>query len=66
MAAYTQSDLDALRSSIARGVRVVEYNGERVEYRSLKEMQSLASQMERELSGQASTRSVFGTSNGMR
>lgn len=39
--AYSQSDLDALQASIAKGVRVAQMGGERVEFRTLAEMERL-------------------------
>lgn len=47
--AYSQSDLDALRAAIAKGARVVQMNGERVEFRSLAEMERIERKMMDEL-----------------
>lgn len=46
---YTQADLDAMNASIATGARSVSYNGQRVEYRDLAEMQQIRDEMERQL-----------------
>lgn len=64
--AYTQTQLDALKDAAAKGVLEVEYDNQRVKYRSLTEMLRMISIIERELSGQAVHRTVYGTSNGMR
>lgn len=64
--AYTQTQLDALKDAAAKGVLEVEYDNQRVKYRSLTEMLRMISIIERELSGQAVHRIVYGTSNGMR
>lgn len=48
--AYTQAQLDALRSAVASGARRVKMNGEEVEYRSLAEMQRLIGAIEANLS----------------
>lgn len=64
--AFTQDELDALNTSIARGAREVEYDGQRVRYNSLDEMLRLRSIMERDLATRKETRRVFSTSNGMR
>ena len=66
MASYTQAQLDALRTAAAKGVRKVEYDGQRVEYGSVDDMLKLISVIERDLSGNTTTRRVFGTSNGFR
>lgn len=47
--AWTQSDLDALESSIKRGTRVVQFSDRRVEYHSLSEMLKLRDVMRAEL-----------------
>lgn len=47
--AYTQTQLTALEAAITKGVRVVQYEGRRIEYQSLKEMQALRDEMRREL-----------------
>ena len=51
--AYTQSDLDALQSAMARGARRLKMDGEEVEFRSLDEMVRLETRIKREL-GQSS------------
>jgi hypothetical protein len=38
---YTQTQLDALDTALAEGVLTIEYDGRRVTYRSLAEMQSI-------------------------
>ena len=47
--AYTQSDLDALQSAIARGARRLRMNGEEVEFRTLREMERLETKIKQEL-----------------
>lgn len=64
--AYTQAQLDALREAVARGVQTVEYDGQRVTYRSTDEMLRLIGVIERSLSGSVTTRTVYGTSRGFR
>lgn len=49
--AWTQSDIDALKAAIARGVKVVQMGSERVEYASLSEMRAALSMMEAEVAG---------------
>ena len=65
--AWTQSDLDKLNKAIAKGARVVDFDGDRVEYRSLADMQKIKSQMERELSPTTvrSNRRVADFNNGL-
>ncbi|MEO1686513.1 MAG: hypothetical protein AAFU61_01265 [Pseudomonadota bacterium] len=43
--ATLDDEIAALESAIRRGVRTVEYNGERVEYRSLADMRSILAEM---------------------
>ncbi|WP_370645720.1 phage head-tail joining protein [Ruegeria sp. Ofav3-42] len=65
--AYTQSDLDALQRSIARGAKKLKMNGEEVEFHSLAEMRSLAAEIERKLNpGRKSRVSQINTSSGWR
>lgn len=45
MAGWTLEQLEALEDAIAKGVRRVEYRDKQIEYRSLKEMMQLRSQM---------------------
>lgn len=45
MPSWTQPQLDALESAIARGVTSVTYDGKKVEYRSLAEMLSIRDRM---------------------
>lgn len=47
--AYTQSDLDALQQSIAKGVKSAQMDGERVDFRDLSEMERLETKIKREL-----------------
>lgn len=64
--AYSQAQLDALRVAVARGVRTVEYDGQRVQYQSVAEMLQLISLIERELSQVAVKRYVYGAGSGAR
>jgi len=68
--AFTQSDVDTLRQSIATGARRVRYaDGRDVEYRSYAEMRRVLTDMEAELAGTARTladdRVVTGVATGM-
>lgn len=54
--AWTQSDLDALETSIQRGTRVVQFGDRRVEYHSLDEMLKLRQLMRDEIDTAAGTR----------
>lgn len=56
--AYTAADLTALQSAIAKGARVLELNGEKVEFRSLKEMERIEAKIQSEL-GLTTSRRVF-------
>jgi hypothetical protein len=47
--AYTQSDVDRLKTAIAQGVRRVRFNDRDIEFRSLDEMERSLALMEREL-----------------
>lgn len=50
--AWTQDDVDALKSAIATGARDVQYSdNSRVTYRSLDEMRSILGDMESEVAG---------------
>ena len=51
--AWTQSDITRMEQAIATGARVVQINGERVEYRSLDEMRAILVMM-KEQSGAGS------------
>lgn len=51
MAAYTQAQLDALRSSYAAGVTRVSYDGKSTEFRSLSEMKQIIDEIASELEG---------------
>ena len=50
--AFTQADVDALKTAIAKGVRRLRMNGEEVEYQSAKDMRAALSMMEAEVAGQ--------------
>jgi microcompartment protein CcmL/EutN len=52
--AYTQADIDALKSAIATGARDVQRGDERVSYRSLADMKEALRMMENEVSGATS------------
>ena len=66
--AWTQDDADALKSSIAAGVKDVQYSdGSRIVYRSLAEMRETLALIEAEVAGSGTTRVRtirFGTSKG--
>lgn len=47
--AFTQSDVDALKAAIAKGVRRVQYQDKLVVYHSLAEMLQVLRRMEEEL-----------------
>lgn len=49
MAAFTQSQYDALKEAISLGATQVEYGDKVVKYRSLSEMMALLNRMEKEL-----------------
>lgn len=49
--AWTQSDIDALKAAIARGVRTVSSQGRTVTYHSLDEMLKALAAMESEVAG---------------
>lgn len=66
MANYTQAQLDALRAAATKGVRTVEYDGQRVTYNSLAEILQMISIIERDLSGAISKRVVYGAGRGLR
>lgn len=52
--AWTQTDVDALKAAMAKGVRRLRMNGEEVEYGSLSEMRSVLAMMEAEVAGTSS------------
>lgn len=54
--AYTQAQVDALKTAIAQGARSVSHDGKTVTFHSLAEMLALAERMERELQGSATRR----------
>lgn len=49
--AYTQDQVDALKTAVARGVTRVRMNGEEVQYPSLGEMRRQIKVMEAEIAG---------------
>jgi hypothetical protein len=50
--AWTQTDVDALKTAIGSGAKDVQYSdGSRVTYRSLDEMRGILNQMEAEVAG---------------
>lgn len=49
--AWTQTDIDALKAAMARGVKVARINGEMVEYASMSEMRATLAMMENEVAG---------------
>jgi len=51
MAGVTQEEIDSLEKSYRKGVLEVEYDGERVKFRSRADMLATINQMKRELSG---------------
>lgn len=51
---YTQTDIDALRSAIAKGVSKVRMGEEEVTFRTLSDMRSTLAEMELSVSGGAS------------
>jgi hypothetical protein len=57
---YTQEQLAGLRDAAAKGVTSLEYNGEKVTYRSLDEMLRLIAVIERSLAS-ATPRTHFPT-----
>lgn len=65
--AYTTDDLAALQRAIAKGARVLEMGGEKVEFRSLREMERIEAKIMEDL-GQSTSRRVFNptTSSGWR
>lgn len=65
--AYTQKDLDALQTAIAKGARKLRMNGEEVEFRSLDEMIRTEQRIKRELGQVTSKRILYPrTSDGWR
>lgn len=49
--AWTQVDIDALKSAMGRGLKRARINGEEVEYTSMTEMKSVLAMMEAEVAG---------------
>lgn len=47
--AYTQTQLDALKNAVAKGVKSISYDGHSVTYNSLNEMRQVIKMMEREM-----------------
>lgn len=71
MASYTQQDLDALNSAIASGHLRVEYDGKKVEFRSLSDLIRIRDMVAEDLSpsnsSSASQRQFYPTfSKGLR
>jgi hypothetical protein len=59
--AWTQSDVDGLKSAIAKGVQELRTaNGEMVRYQSLSEMRAALAVMEAEVAGTGAARKSFG------
>lgn len=56
--AYTQADLDALQTSMAKGARRVKMNGEEVEFRSIEEMERTERRIKKALGQSSTTRLV--------
>lgn len=54
--AYTRADLDNLKKAIASGVQQAMQGGEMIQYRSLKEMRQIVSDMERDLGIKSSSK----------
>ena len=48
---FTQANVDALKAAIARGAKVLQLNGERVEYNTFNEMRAALRMMEEEVAG---------------
>ncbi len=65
--AFTQSDIDALKSAMASGELSVQFQDKSVRYRSINEMQSVLAMMEREVGsgGASSSRRFVSTSKGL-
>ena len=55
---YTQTQLDALDTALAEGVLTIEYDGRRVTYRSLAEMQSIRGRIYRSLQADVGSRTT--------
>ena len=49
--AFTQANVDAMKAAIARGAKVLQLNGERVEYNTFNEMRAALRMMEEEVAG---------------
>lgn len=58
--AYSQEQVDALKSAVARGVTRLRMNGEEVQYGSLAEMRRQIAVMESELAGSVTPGLSFG------
>ncbi len=59
--AFSQSDLDALQSAMAKGARRLKMGQEEVEFRSLAEMERMESRIKRELGLTAPRRIAYPT-----
>lgn len=65
--AYTQTDLEKLQASIAKGAKRVKLGQEEVEFRDLAEMERLEARMKRELGEKPKSRLSYPqTSTGWR
>lgn len=51
MMAWTQTDIDALKAAMARGIKTARQGNEMVEYATLAEMRSTLAMMEAEVTG---------------
>lgn len=49
--AWSQTDIDALKSAMGKGIKRVQYTSGSVEYQTVAEMRKLLADMEREVSG---------------
>lgn len=56
MTTWTQTERDALASTIAKGILTVEYADHRVTYQSLEQMRALLAEMDASISQAAGTR----------
>lgn len=54
--AWTQTDLDAIKAAIAKGVKRVTYENKTVEYRSIDELKAARDEIQKELDQAAGKR----------
>ena len=54
--AFTEAQLTELQENYAKGITRVTFNGRTIEYRSLRDMQTVISKLEQDLSGERPTR----------